>query len=61
MLRIPEIDFHQMHPRIPHPTIHDPGHIKGVRTIATVEFTKGVIVVLAGLGVFSCATKTFGE
>jgi uncharacterized membrane protein (DUF2068 family) len=40
-----------------HPTIHDPGHIKGVRTIATVEFTKGVIVVLAGLGVFSMRHK----
>jgi len=35
-----------------HPHIHDPGHIKGVRTVATVEFAKGIIVVLAGLGVF---------
>jgi uncharacterized membrane protein (DUF2068 family) len=40
-----------------HPKIHDPGHIKGVRTVATVEFTKGVIVVLAGLGVFSMRHK----
>jgi len=40
------------HPRIPHPHIDDPAHIKGVRTVATVEFTKGFIVVLAGLGVF---------
>ena len=31
----------------------DPAHIKGVRTVATVEFTKGIVVVLAGLGVFS--------
>jgi uncharacterized membrane protein (DUF2068 family) len=46
-----------MHPRIPHPTIHDPGHIKGVRTVATLEFTKGIIVVLAGLGVFSMRHK----
>ena len=36
-----------------HPTVHDPEHIKGVRTVATIEFTKGVLVVLAGLGVFS--------
>ena len=40
-----------------HPKIHDPGHIKGVRTVATIEFTKGVIVVLAGLGVFSMRHK----
>jgi uncharacterized membrane protein (DUF2068 family) len=40
-----------------HPRIHDPGHIKGVRTVATVEFTKGIIVVLAGLGVFSMRHK----
>jgi len=38
---------------MPHPTLRDPQHIKGVRTVATVEFTKGVIVVLAGLGAFS--------
>ena len=36
-----------------HPTVHDPEHIKGVRTVATVEFVKGLIVVAAGLGVFS--------
>jgi|SRR5580658_551755 uncharacterized membrane protein (DUF2068 family) len=41
-----------MHPIIPHPHIDDPAHIKGVRTVATVEFAKGFIVVLAGLGVF---------
>ncbi len=46
-----------MHPRIPHPRIDDPGHINGVRTVATVEFTKGFIVVLAGLGVFSMRHK----
>ncbi len=40
-----------------HPRIDDPGHIKGVRTVATVEFTKGIIVVLAGLGVFSMRHK----
>jgi uncharacterized membrane protein (DUF2068 family) len=36
-----------------HPRIHDPGHIKGLRTVATVEFTKGIVVILAALGVFS--------
>jgi len=46
-----------MHPRIPHPRIDDPEHIKGVRTVATVEFTKGIIVVLAGLGVLSMRHK----
>jgi uncharacterized membrane protein (DUF2068 family) len=40
-----------------HPQIQDPEHIKGVRTVATIEFTKGVIVVLAGLGVFSVRHK----
>ena len=35
------------------PKIHDPQHVKGVRTVATIEFTKGVLVVLAGLGVFT--------
>jgi uncharacterized membrane protein (DUF2068 family) len=39
------------------PYVHDPEHIKGVRTVATVEFTKGVIVVLAGLGLFSIRHK----
>jgi len=47
-----------MHPKIPHPQIPhlkmgDPAHIKGVRTVATFEFAKGFVVVLAGLGVFS--------
>lgn len=36
-----------------HPVIHDSEHIKGVRTVATVELVKGLIVVAAGLGVFS--------
>ena len=36
-----------------HPQVRDPAHIKGVRAVATVEFTKGIVVVLAGLGVFS--------
>jgi uncharacterized membrane protein (DUF2068 family) len=40
-----------------HPTIHDPGHVKGVRTVATVELAKGMIVVLAGLGVLSMRHK----
>jgi uncharacterized membrane protein (DUF2068 family) len=40
-----------------HPYVHDPEHIKGVRTVATIEFTKGVIVVLAGLGIFSMRHK----
>jgi uncharacterized membrane protein (DUF2068 family) len=42
-----------MHPIIPHPRVDDPAHIKGVRAVATLEFSKGVIVVLAGLGVLS--------
>ena len=45
------------HPHIPHPVIHDPAHIKGVRTVATFEFAKGMVVVLAGLGVFSMRHK----
>jgi uncharacterized membrane protein (DUF2068 family) len=40
-----------------HPYVHDPEHIKGVRTVATIEFSKGVVVVLAGLGVFSMRHK----
>lgn len=36
-----------------HPTVRDPEHIKGLRSVATVECTKGVVVVLAGLGLFS--------
>ena len=46
-----------MHPRIPHPKIDDPGHIKGVRTVATVEFSKGILIVLAGLGMLSMRHK----
>jgi uncharacterized membrane protein (DUF2068 family) len=42
-----------MIPLIPHPVIQDPAHIKGVRTVASFEFAKGIVVVLAGLGVFS--------
>lgn len=45
------------HPHIPHPFIPDPAHIKGVRTVATFEFSKGMVVVLAGLGVFSMRHK----
>ncbi len=41
-----------------HPVIHDSQHIKGVRTVATIEFTKGVIVVLAGLGLLSIRHKS---
>lgn len=40
-----------------HPVIHDPAHIKGVRTVATLEFSKGIVVVLAGLGAFSMRHK----
>ena len=32
-------------------------HVKGVRTVATLEFIKGVVVVLAGLGIFSMRHK----
>ena len=46
-----------MHPKLPHLKIDDPGHIKGVRTVATVEFAKGFVVLLAGLGVFSMRHK----
>lgn len=46
-----------MPPHIPHPVIHDPAHIKGVRTVASFEFTKGFVVLLAGLGVFSMRHK----
>jgi uncharacterized membrane protein (DUF2068 family) len=46
-----------MCPHIPHPVIHDPAHIKGVRTVASFEFAKGMVVVLAGLGVFSMRHK----
>lgn len=40
-----------------HPKVQDPEHIRGVRTVATIEFTKGVLVVLAGLGLFSLRHK----
>jgi uncharacterized membrane protein (DUF2068 family) len=39
-----------------HP-VSDYEHIKGVRTVATIEFSKGVIVLLAGLGIFSMRHK----
>jgi len=41
------------------PVLHDPKHVKGVRTVATVEFTKGVIVVLVGLGALTMRHKDF--
>jgi uncharacterized membrane protein (DUF2068 family) len=44
---------HIPHPIIPHLKIGDPAHIRGVRTVATFEFAKGFVVLLAGLGVFS--------
>jgi len=40
-----------------HPYVHDPEHIKGLRTVATIEFTKGVVVLLAGLGLLSMRHK----
>ena len=46
-----------MHPRFPHPTVYDPAHIKGVRTVATIEFAKGMVVFAAGLGAFSMRHK----
>jgi len=39
------------------PIVHDQLHIKGVRTVATLEFIKGIVVALAGLGVFSMRHK----
>src|SRR5438876_112750 len=44
-----------------HPYVHDPAHIKGLRTVATIEFTKGIIVVLAGLGLFSMRHRDIWE
>ena len=41
-----------------HPYVHDPEHIKGLRTVATIEFTKGVVVVLAGLGLLTMRHHT---
>jgi uncharacterized membrane protein (DUF2068 family) len=46
-----------MPPHIPHPKLGDPAHIKGVRTVATFEFAKGIVILLAGLGVFSMRHK----
>ncbi len=46
-----------MHRIFPHPKIPDPAHIKGVRTVATVEFAKGMLVLLAGVGAFSMRHK----
>ena len=40
-----------------HPYVHDPQHIKGVRTVATVELAKGIIVFLAGLGLLTMRHK----
>ena len=40
-----------------HPYVHDSEHIKGVRTVATIELAKGVVVVLAGLGLVSMRHK----
>lgn len=48
---------HIPHPRLPHPKLGDPAHIKGVRTVASFEFGKGIVVLLAGLGVFSMRHK----
>lgn len=39
------------------PIVHDQLHIKGVRTVATLELIKGIVVALAGLGVFSMRHK----
>jgi uncharacterized membrane protein (DUF2068 family) len=40
-----------------HPHVHDSEHIKGVRTVAAIELAKGLIVVLAGLGLLSMRHK----
>jgi uncharacterized membrane protein (DUF2068 family) len=40
-----------------HPYVHDPQHIKGVRTVATVELAKGLIVLAAGVGVLTMRHK----
>jgi uncharacterized membrane protein (DUF2068 family) len=48
---------HIPHPHIPHLKLGDPAHIKGVRTVASFEFGKGIVVLLAGLGVFSMRHK----
>jgi uncharacterized membrane protein (DUF2068 family) len=36
-----------------HPYVHDPQHIKGVRTVASIEFAKGAIILLGCLGLFT--------
>jgi uncharacterized membrane protein (DUF2068 family) len=54
---LPKTTHHPILPHFPHPRIGDPAHIKGVRTVATLEFSKGIVVVLAGLGVFSMRHK----
>jgi uncharacterized membrane protein (DUF2068 family) len=41
-----------------HPYVHDPQHIKGVRTVASIELAKGVIVFLAGLGLLTMRHKS---
>jgi uncharacterized membrane protein (DUF2068 family) len=40
-----------------HPITQDRSHIKGVRTVATVEFVKGIVVALAALGIFTMRHK----
>lgn len=54
---LPHTNCPPIHPHFPHPRIDDPAHIKGVRAVATLEFSKGIVVVLAGLGVFSMRHK----
>jgi uncharacterized membrane protein (DUF2068 family) len=49
--------MHPKLPHLPHPVIDDPAHIKGVRTVATFEFAKGIVVVLAGFGIFRMRHK----
>lgn len=44
-----------------HPVIHDPKHIKGVRTVATIELAKGLVVVFAGLGALSMRHRDIWE
>jgi uncharacterized membrane protein (DUF2068 family) len=40
-----------------HPHVEDPAHVRGVRTVASVELLKGLLVALAGLGVFTMRHK----
>lgn len=48
-------------PPIIHATMHrvvrDPQHIKGLRTVATVELTKGLLVLAAGVGLLTMRHK----